>query len=234
MNNIVVTGANRGIGLELVRSHLSRGDLVIAGCRRPDQAEALAELGVRSILPVDVSDEASVAAFADRVTDALEGETLDVLYNNAGASGAAVGVERGQGGVMTVPMEAVEGLIRINGLSAATVSRSLRPLMTEGSKIVNVSSQIGSMVVGKAFADLPYSTSKAVMNMVTVQLAQALQGEGIVVTAFHPGWVRTDMGGSSADLAPEDAAAGIVEITAGHTLGDTGGFYRHDGSVHPW
>ena len=234
MANVVVTGANRGIGLELVRQHLDRGDQVIAGCRRPDHAEELSQLGVRSILPLDVADEASVTGFAERVVETLDGETLDVLYNNAGASVAALGVERRDAGVLTVPMDAVEALIRVNGLSAATVSRALVPAMDTGSKIVNITSQIGSMVVAKRFADLPYSASKAVMNMVTVQLATALEDQGISVTCFHPGWVRTDMGGPSADLSTTEAVAGIIATTDGHTIADSGGFFRHDGTTHPW
>ena len=234
MNNVVVTGANRGIGLELARFHIERGDDVIAGCRRPDAATELAALGPAAILPVDVADEASVTHFTGAVGKTLDGATLDVLYNNAGASGAAFGLERGQGNVLDVPMDIVEGMIRLNGLSAATVSRGLVPHMSTGSKIANVSSQIGSMVVGKRFADLPYSASKAVMNMVTVQLAAKLADDGIMAVCFHPGWVRTDMGGPSADIAPTEAAAGMAAVIDDLTMDQSGGFYRHDGSQHPW
>ena len=185
-------------------------------------------------MAVDVGDEASVAEFAAGVAEALDGGTIDVLYNNAGAGVANLGVSRADAGVLDVPMRVVEDLIRINGLSAATVSRSLLPSLGAGSKIVNVSSQLGSMVVGKNLADLPYCTSKAVMNMVTVQLAARLERDGIIVAAFHPGWVRTDMGGPSADIAPTDSAAGIISATDALTMEHNGGFFRHDGSVHPW
>ena len=234
MSNIVVTGANRGIGFEIARRHIERGDTVIAGVRNPNGATALADLKPAAIHTVDVSDELSVAAFGEAVTVTLAGGQLDVLYNNAGTSTSALGVDRKQAGVLDVSMDVVEQLTRINGLSAATVSRCLVPAMGEGSKIVNISSQLGSMVVSKMLADLPYNVSKAVMNMVTVQLAARLQRDGISAVCFHPGWVRTDMGGEAADLSPEESAAGIVATVDGLTDDQNGGFFRHDGSVHPW
>jgi NAD(P)-dependent dehydrogenase (short-subunit alcohol dehydrogenase family) len=231
---VVVTGANRGIGLEICRVHAARGDRVIAGCRSPEGADALRSLDPSAILALDVGDEATVAQFGAAVTGELDGASLDRLYNNAGSSTTNLGLSRRDAGVLDVSMAITEELIRINGLSAATVSRALVDAMADGSKIINVSSQIGSMVVAKMFADLPYSTSKAVMNMVTVQLANALSDRGVTVACFHPGWVRTDMGGEAADLSPEESAAGIVEVSDGLTGAESGGFFRHDGSVHPW
>lgn len=233
-STVIVTGANRGIGLEISRVHASRGDRLIAGCRSPETADALRELGPAAIIPLDVSDESSVEQFAAAAVSELGGASLDRLYNNAGTSATNLGLSRSETGVLDVSMDVTEELIRINGLSAATVSRSLTGAMGAGSKIVNISSQIGSMVVGKAFADLPYAASKAVMNMVTVQLAKALEDDGITVVCFHPGWVRTDMGGQAADLSPQESAAGIIEVTDKLTATESGGFFRHDGSVHPW
>ncbi len=99
---------------------------------------------------------------------------------------------------------------------------------------MNITSQIGSMVVGAKFDDLPYATSKAVMNMVTVQLATQLRERGITVVAFHPGWVRTDMGGSQADISVEESAGGILSAAEQLRLEDSGSFLRWDGTVHPW
>ena len=207
---------------------------IIAGCRVPADASDLAALSPVAIHPVDVGDETSIEAFGAAVTDTLEGTPLEVLYNNAGTSSRALGLDRAKCGPLDVSMAKVEELTRINGLSAATVSRALVGAMGAGAKIVNISSQLGSMVVSKMLQDTPYNVSKAVMNMITVQLAAQLRDRDITVVAFHPGWVRTDMGGEHADLSPEESATSIVDVVAGMGMDASGGFFRHDGSVHPW
>jgi NAD(P)-dependent dehydrogenase (short-subunit alcohol dehydrogenase family) len=225
----VITGANRGIGLELVKQCLERGDTVIAGCRSPGDARELIDLAPERILQLDVGDEASIHSFAE----SIEGP-IDLLINNAGTSASNLGLDRDQAGVMNAPFDITLDLIRINGLSAASVTRNLWERLEPGSQVINITSQIGSMVVGANFNDLPYATSKAVMNMVTVQLATQLKDAGISVVAFHPGWVRTDMGGSSADLSVEESAHGILSTMQAFNHADTGSFLRWDGSVHPW
>ena len=229
MPTTVVTGANRGIGLEFVRQCLERGDKVIAGCRNPDEAADLRGLAPAEVLPVDVGQEASIKDFADSIE-----ENVDLLINNAGTSATNLGLERSSTGVLHAPIDLTLDLIRINGLSAASMTRSLLHCLSEGSQVVNITSQIGSMVVGARFDDLPYSTSKAVMNMVTVQLATQLRDKGITVAAFHPGWVRTDMGGSQADISAEESAAGILSTIEQLDHQDSGSFLCWDGSTHPW
>lgn len=229
MPTTVVTGANRGIGLEFVRQCLERGDKVIAGCRNPDEAADLRGLAPAEVLPVDVGQEASIKDFADSIE-----ENVDLLINNAGTSATNLGLERSSTGVLHAPIDLTLDLIRINGLSAASVTRSLLHCLSQGSQVVNITSQIGSMVVGARFDDLPYSTSKAVMNMVTVQLATQLRDKGITVAAFHPGWVRTDMGGSQADISAEESAAGILSTIEQLDHQDSGSFLCWDGSTHPW
>ena len=229
MPTTVVTGANRGIGLELVSQCLERGDTVIAGCRSPDDAHDLKGLAPNEILELDVGDETSINSF----THAIE-EPIDLLINNAGTSVSNLGLDREQAGVLNAPIDLTLDLIRINGLSAAAVTRNLLQRFQPGSQVVNVTSQIGSMVIGANFDDLPYAASKAVMNMVTVQLATQLKDQGISVVAFHPGWVRTDMGGSSADLSVQESAQGILSTMQAFEHVNTGSFLRWDGSVHPW
>ncbi len=229
MTTTVITGANRGIGLEFVRRCIDRGDTVIAGCRNPSDANDLASLAPAQILQVDVGDQASINEFADFIE-----EDVHLVINNAGTSATNLGLERGLAGVLHAPVDLTLDLIRINGLSPASVTRSLLHRLTEGSKVVNITSQIGSMVVGAKFDDLPYATSKAVMNMVTVQLATQLRERGITVVAFHPGWVRTDMGGSQADISVEESAGGILSAAEQLRLEDSGSFLRWDGTVHPW
>ncbi|MDP6283787.1 MAG: SDR family oxidoreductase [Acidimicrobiales bacterium] len=229
MSTTVITGANRGIGLELVSQCMERGDTVVAGCRNPNDAPELSELAPAQIVALDVGNEASVESF----TQSIAGP-VDLLINNAGTSVSNLGLDRELAGVLKAPIDLTLDLIRINGLSAAAVTRNLLPHLESGSQVVNITSQIGSMVVGANFNDLPYAASKAVMNMVTVQLATQLKEAGISVVAFHPGWVRTDMGGSSADLSVHESAAGILSTMKTFRHEDTGSFLRWDGTVHPW
>ena len=229
MSTTVITGANRGIGLELARQCIQRGDKVFAGCREPDEAPNLEALEPHSILPIDVGDEVSVLSFSEAIE-----EPVRLLINNAGTSITNLGFSRDEVGVMNAPVALTLDLIRINGLSAATVTRSLSERLESGSKVANITSQIGSMVVGSKFNDLPYAASKAVMNMVTVQLAAQFEASGIAVVAFHPGWVRTDMGGSSADISVEESAQGILSALETLQLEQSGAFLRWDGSIHPW
>ena len=229
MSATVITGANRGIGLELARQCIQRGDRVIAGCRNPDEAQELRDLTPTSLLPIDVGDEESVRSFSQAIN-----EDITLLINNAGTSISNMGFKREEVGVLDAPVDLTLDMIRINGLSAATVTRSLADRLGSGSQVVNVTSQIGSMVVGANFNDLPYATSKAVMNMVTVQLATQLKEKGVSVVAFHPGWVRTDMGGSSADISVEESAHGILSTLETFPHEASGSFLRWDGSIHPW
>ena len=229
MPTTVITGANRGIGLELVRQCLNRGDFVIAGCRNPSEARDLQDLNPQKVLPVDVSDEASVERF-EKALDI----PIDTLINNAGSSSSNLGIPKGSAGVLEAPMDKTLDLIRVNGLSAALVTRALLPHLSPGARVVNVSSQIGSMIVGANFDDLPYAASKAVMNIITVQLATQLRAKEIVVCAFHPGWVRTDMGGKSADISVEESVTGMLKSIEQLKAENTGSFLRWDGSTHPW
>lgn len=229
MSATVITGANRGIGLELARQCIQRGDKVIAGCRNPDGAQELNDLGPASLLPIDVGNEESVRSFSQAIN-----EDITLSINNAGTSISNLGFKREEVGVLDAPVDLTLDMIRINGLSAATVTRSLANCLGSGSQVVNITSQIGSMVVGANFNDLPYATSKAVMNMVTVQLATQLKAKGVSVVAFHPGWVRTDMGGSSADISVEESAHGILSTLETFPHEDSGAFLKWDGSIHPW
>ena len=133
MSTTVITGANRGIGLELARQCIQRGDKVFAGCRKPDEAPHLEALQPHSILPIDVGDEASVLSF----TEAIE-EPVSLLINNAGTSITNLGFSRDEVGVMNAPVGLTLDLIRINGLSAATVTRSLSERLESGSKVANI------------------------------------------------------------------------------------------------
>ncbi len=229
---IVVTGANRGLGLELVRAHRARGDEVWAGCRRPDQADALRTL-TNHVLEVDVSSEPSIDGFAADLGEA----PIDVLYNNAGIDARAFGVADDRRDALTLSGEHFLGEMRVNALGPLLVTRAVveRLRAAPAARIVNVSSQVGSMLVAQTIGrDVGYTSSKAALNMVTIKLAGLFRDDGVVVIALHPGFLRTDMNPGRGDMEAAEAAESIVALVDRLTLEDSGTFRRWDGTVHPW
>lgn len=219
----VVTGANRGIGREVARQLATRGLEVVLTARDPAKAEAAAAaLGVRA-LALDVADDASVAALADRLRDELG--RVDVLVDNA-----AIHYDTWQRAV-EADLGVVREALEVNLLGAWRTVRALAPLMGRGGRIVNVSSGSGSLA-GAGGGAPAYSVSKAALNMLTVKLAHDLRPRGILVNAVCPGWVATDMGGPGGRPV-EDGAAGIVWAAELPADGPTGGFFR-DGRRIPW
>ena len=229
---IVITGANRGLGLELTRQHTARGDQVWAGCRRPDEASELHAL-TPHVLPVDMATEASIAAFAE----ALGPAPIDVLYNNAGIDARALGVDDGARDVLQIGGDAFLEVMRVNAAGPMLLTRAVVDRLGASARprVVNVSSQAGSMEVAHTLGrDVSYTASKAALNMISVRQSVHLRDAGITVVCIHPGFLKTDMGGSRADMPVEEGAAGIVAMVDGLTLDDSGTFRRWDGSVHPW
>ena len=229
---IVITGANRGLGLELTRQHTARGDEVWAGCRRPDEASELLALTTH-VLPVDMATEASLAAFAE----ALGPAPIDVLYNNAGIDARALGVDDGARDVLQISGDDFLEVMRVNAAGPMLLTRAVIDRLGASARprVVNVSSQAGSMEVAHTLGrDVSYTASKAALNMISVRQSVHLRDAGITVVCIHPGFLKTDMGGSRADMPVEEGAAGIVAMVDSLTLDDSGTFRRWDGSVHPW
>ena len=227
---IVVTGANRGLGLELTRQHAARGDEVWAGCRRPEEATELRSV-TPHVLPIDMASEDSIAAFAQ----ALGSGPIDVLYNNAGIDARAVGVHDSARDVLQISGEHFLEVMRVNAVGPMLLTRAVldRLIASARPRVVNVSSQAGSMEVAHTLGrDVSYDASKAALNMVGVR--QSVHLPEVIVVAMHPGFLKTDMGGSRADLPTEEGAAGVVATVDRLTLDDSGTFLRWDGSVHPW
>ena len=230
MANVVITGANRGIGLELATQYALGGDRVFAFCRTPASAQALnaaaaQSAGKLSVHAMDVGDPASIAAGAAAVGDT----PVDVLINNAGVNGGPKqGLEDIDFGawidafqIMTIgPLRVVQAFLK--NLRAA-----------KGAKIMTVTSQLGASTwpYGGMYA---YSTAKAGVNKVMQIMALDLKGEGVIASMVHPGWVKTDMGGPGADITAQESATGIRSVIAGLTLDDTGKFYKWNGDIHPW
>jgi NAD(P)-dependent dehydrogenase (short-subunit alcohol dehydrogenase family) len=228
---VVVTGANRGLGLALVQQYTKRGAEVIGGCRNPAAAGDLEAAGAE-VQQLDTGDSASIAAFAKAVGD----RPVDVLFNNAGIDARAVGASEGQRGALDLTEEQFRAVLDVNTLGPWLMAKALADnLIAAAGTIVNVSSQVGSIEVAHDIGrDISYTTSKAALNMITLKESQVLRPLGVTVISLHPGWVRSDMGGPSATLDPDVAAASIADLVDGLTLDSTGSFFQWDGSIHPW
>jgi NAD(P)-dependent dehydrogenase (short-subunit alcohol dehydrogenase family) len=233
MDTVVITGANRGLGLELAKAFAARGHMVIAGCRTPDAADELRAV-TEHIHAVDTGDERSIADFVAAVDG---GDAIDVLVNNAGLTAEGLGAAADGRDVLQLSAEHFMGEMRINALGPMLLARGLLPALRRSPRprIVNVSSQIGSMVVSSGMGrDVGYGASKAALNMITIKLAWRLRDEGVIAVAIHPGYLRTAMSGPGADLDPGEAAVQIVDLVDALTMEQSGAFLQWDGSVHPW
>jgi len=228
----LVTGANRGLGLEFVRQLLARGDHVVAACRHPGKATALNLLagehpGRLHVLPLDVAEEKSRTAFAHELPLVIGDEKLDLLINNAGVlhSGERFG---------SVSATNLEDSLRTNASGPFLLTQTLAPQLAEGARIANMSSTMGSIASRTEFRSPSYCISKTAQNMATVMLAKALAPRGIGVIALHPGWVQTEMGGESAQITPAQAVTGLLRVIDGFPLEQSGQFLDWQGEAMPW
>jgi NAD(P)-dependent dehydrogenase (short-subunit alcohol dehydrogenase family) len=227
---VVITGANRGLGLALACAYAARGDEVWAGCRTPEAAGELRAVASH-VLALDMGSAESIAAFAGH----LAGSAVDVVVNNAGVDGRTFGAPESVRDVLALEVDNIEAQMRVNAIGPMLLVRELLPSLGAGSRILNISSQVGSMEISaKMGRDIGYAASKAALNMITVKLGWRLHDDGIIAVAVHPGYLRTDMGGSRAPMDAAESATALVALTDGLTLAQTGQFLRWDGSVHPW
>jgi NAD(P)-dependent dehydrogenase (short-subunit alcohol dehydrogenase family) len=230
--NVLVTGANRGIGLEYVRQLLARGDHVIATARHPSQAHELNRLvgehpGRLHVFPLDVMDPKAESEVARELPLVLGDEPLHLLINNAGLLHS--GERFGQ-----VAAANLEDSYRTNAMGPFLLTQALAPRLADSAKVVNMSSQLGSITNTQRFGTPTYCITKAALNMVTRLLAAALAERGITVVSVHPGWVATDMGGAQAPLEPAKSVAGLLSVIDRLAIGDSGSFLDWQGDVLPW
>ncbi len=227
MPTALITGANRGLGLEFTRQYAADGWRVIATCRDPLKAQGLAPLqGDVEVHTLDITDNAQIQALAK----ALKKEPVDLLLNNAGVYGPKP-VKLGG-----VDYAVWADVMRINAMAPLKVSECFLDHLVAGrqKKIVTISSKMGSMKDNEAGGGYIYRSSKAALNAVMKSLSIDLKSRGITVALLHPGWVRTDMGGPSGLIDAEESVTGMRRVIDGLSMAATGCFYNYDGSEIPW
>ncbi|MBX3724557.1 MAG: SDR family oxidoreductase [Xanthomonadales bacterium] len=223
MSTILITGANRGIGLALVRHYRERGDQVIGVCRTG--SAALAASGARVEAGVDVTDGAAVAALAGR----LAGQAIDVLILNAGI------LEREpRDGVDEAGFDAMRRQFEVNALAPLRVTQALAGNLGPGARIGIITSRMGSIADNGSGGYYGYRASKAAVNAIGRSLAVDLKARGIAVFLLHPGHVATDMVGGTGDIQPAQAAANLVARLDSLGLEQSGSFWHANGSPLPW
>lgn len=225
MTTILITGANRGIGLEFVKQYAAEGAEVIACCREPAKAADLkAVKGKVRVMALDVGDAASVNALKKELGDT----PIDIVINNAGVSSP-----KAKNGAIDV--DAWLATFRVNSVAPALVAHTLKPNLMKGKdkKLVTLTSQLGS-IANDSGGFQPYSATKAAVNSLMHSLAKNWAKDGILVGIFHPGWVQTDMGGSGAPVKPQDSVKGLRARIAELDATKSGTYRDFENRPLPW
>lgn len=228
---VLVTGANRGIGLEFTRQYLAEGCSVIAACRNPDDAEELKALGENPggdlvVERLDVTEDAQVQSAVETVQQRF-GE-LDLLVNNAGVYGDDSDFESLAPDDLREPFD-------VNCVGSFRVTRAFLDLLKRsGGNVAFLTSLMGSVEDNRSGGSYPYRISKAALNMLGKTLAEDYRDEGIYVAILHPGWVQTRMGGSNAKITVEESVSGLRDVIANLDAERSGEFYAYDGEERPW
>lgn len=224
MPTVLITGANRGIGLEFARQYAADGWAVHACCRHPEKADALNALnGDIAVHETDVIDHNALQALAKDLS-----EPIDVLVANAGVGGS------GAGEFGAIDYDIWRGVVEVNVYGAVATAEAFAPHVKKAKgKIAFISSKMGS--IGDASgAAMAYRTSKTALNMVSKVVAAALSGDGVAVAPFHPGWARTDMGGPNALIKPEESVKGLRKLIEDMPVTPSPKFLAYDGAEIPW
>jgi NAD(P)-dependent dehydrogenase (short-subunit alcohol dehydrogenase family) len=223
-STVLITGANRGIGLEFARHYKAKNYEVIGTAREPKEASKLRTLGVR-IEQLDVADASSVAALAKK----LSGVPIDLLINNAG-------ILQGRDSTLeTLKIDELSQSFAVNSTGPMRVSQALLPNLRLGKqkRIVNITSTLGS-IQNNTGGMYPYRASKAALNQLTKTMSIDLGREGFVCVVMHPGWVRTDMGGDMGTYTSEQAVHSMVNVIDQLDHRSNGHFLDLNGNQIPW
>ncbi|WP_345870668.1 SDR family oxidoreductase [Shewanella algae] len=229
MPQLLITGANRGIGLALTQVYLAAGWDVLACCRDPETADELLDLvneyqGLE-VFALDVTDYEAVADLAAE----LEGRGLDLLLNNAGYYGPK-GLLLGQ-----LPVDEWRTVFEVNSIAPCKLAEAFLPHLIQAKGIIaNISSKVGSMADNQSGGGYLYRSSKAALNSITKSLALDLANVGVKAVALHPGWVQTSMGGPNALIDVDTSAAGMKQLLDNLSQAQSGGFYDYCGNSIPW
>ena len=221
MNNVLITGANRGIGLELCRQLSLRGDKVIATCRRP--SKELEELDVRIIENIDISNLESI----DQLVNHLKGIKIEVLINNAGILYSDE--------IRSIEIEELKRQFEVNTLGPLLLTTKLLSNLKKGAKVILITSRMGSIEDNTSGSYYGYRMSKASLCMAGKSLSIDLKPAGISVALLHPGLVSTRMTNfSNSGISPEESAQGLIKQIDSLTILNTGEFWHANGSKLPW
>lgn len=217
---VVITGANRGIGLELARHYASEGYDVIGVCR--EASAELKEVAARVIEGVDVTKDSGI----QKLTDELKGQSVDLLINNAGLlQDEKLG---------SIDFDSIRTQMEVNAYAPLRVAEALVPQISSGGKIANITSRMGSIADNDSGGRYGYRASKAALNAFGKSLAMDLKQKGIAVALLHPGYVQTRMVNFGGLIPPEESAKGLAARIEGLNLENTGSFWHSNGEELPW
>jgi len=219
---VLITGTNRGIGLELARQYAAEGWRVHACSRKGDAGTRKGAAGDVRSHKLDVTNDADLRA----LVSALDGEPIDLLVNNAGVGGDDESMD--PTGWLSV--------FAVNSVAPMRVAEALLPNLERGKgrRIVSITSRMGSIADNSSGGSYAYRSSKAALNAAMKSLAIDWKSKNLIVAVMHPGWVKTDMGGAGAPLSTKTSAEGLRRVIAGLKASDSGSFFNYDGSQIPW
>lgn len=232
MKTVLITGANRGIGLEFVRQYALDGWRIIACCRNPTSADTLNRLVAQhpdriSIFPLDIANYSQI----EQLAQTLSGETIDLLINNAGVYPPKSGDAFGR-----TDYEAWAHTFAVNTMAPLKMTEAFLQLISRSSlrTIVTITSKMGSIADNRGGGSYIYRSSKAGVNIVMKSLSIDLSPQQITTVLLHPGWVKTDMGGPNGLISAEQSVTGMRRVISNLTFEDSGKFYAFDGQIVPW
>ena len=230
--NVLITGANRGLGLEFAKQYKAAGYTVYGTARKPEKAKELKEAGV-TVLQLDVTDAESITAMAKK----LEGKPIDILINNAGYFGPKLMTEK-MDNLKTLTPQEMETCFKVNTMGPLFVTQALLPNLNLSKqpfkKVINISTRASILKNGVGGYAVGYRTSKAALNMATKSMAATLRKEKYIVISLAPGHNKTDMGTTRANLNPKDSIAKIITLIDGLKPEQTGRFWFYTGKELPW